>query len=202
MINNLSIITPDMQEMGIPDLSTPEGQAAIEEHLEGVQLLILDNLSSLCRKGKENEAESWLPVQEWLLNLRKRGISVLMVHHAGKTGAQRGTSKREDLLDTVITMKRPHDYDASQGARFEVYYEKSRGFFGDDARPFEAQLMGDDWVVKELEDSLLGRVQELKAGGLTQREIAAEVGCSPAKVNRLLKQKETKKEPNIYGNEV
>ena len=187
----LKIITPDMQEFGIPDLATGEGQEAIEQHLEGVELLILDNLSSLCRRGKENEAESWLPVQEWLLSLRKRGISVLLVHHAGKTGAQRGTSKREDLLDTVITLKRPSDYESNQGARFEVHYEKARGFYGDAATPFEAHLQGDDnnqyWAVKDIEDSLLERVKELQSSGLKQREIASEVGCSPAKVNRLLK---------------
>ena len=66
--------------------------------------MILDNLSALCVSGKENEGESWLPVQRWALRLRQRGISVLFVHHAGKGGAQRGTSRREDLLDVVINL--------------------------------------------------------------------------------------------------
>jgi putative DNA primase/helicase len=187
----LRIITPDWQESGIPDLATVEGQAAIEQHLQRVELLILDNLSSLCRSGKENEAESWMPVQEWMLSLRKRGISVLLVHHAGKTGAQRGTSKREDLLDSVIALKRPADYETSQGARFEIHYEKARGFQGEDAKPFEAHLTGDAtnlrWEVKDTGDSLKLRVLELKKEGLSQRDIAVEAGCSPAKVNRILK---------------
>jgi len=189
---HLKIITPDMQEFGIADLATAEGQIAIEQHLYGVELLILDNLSSLCRSGKENEAESWLPIQEWLLKLRRRGISVLLVHHAGKAGNQRGTSKREDLLDTVITLKRPSDYETTQGARFEVHYEKARGFYGDVATPFEAHLQNDDdgkqfWAVKDLEDRLLERIIELKKEGLTQRTIAIDVGCSASTVNRLLK---------------
>ncbi|MDH3738445.1 MAG: AAA family ATPase, partial [Alphaproteobacteria bacterium] len=70
------LITPDMQEEGIPDLSTDEGQAAIEDHLEGVSLVVVDNLSTLCRYGRENEAESWEPMQQWLLNLRRRGMCV------------------------------------------------------------------------------------------------------------------------------
>ena len=187
----LHIITPDWQESGIPDLATAEGQAAIEQHLQGVELLILDNLSSLCRSGKENEAESWMPVQEWMLSLRKRGISVMLVHHAGKTGAQRGTSKREDLLDSVIALKRPADYEASQGARFEIHYEKARGFHGEEAKPFEAHLTGDDtnlrWEVKDMAGNLKERVLELKKEGLSQRGIAVEAGCSLTKVNRILK---------------
>jgi putative DNA primase/helicase len=189
--DHLRIITPDQQEFGIPDLATVEGQQAIEQHLEGVELLILDNLSSLCRSGKENEAESWLPVQEWMLSLRKRGISVLLIHHAGKAGAQRGTSKREDLLDTIITLKRPANYESSQGARFEVHYEKARGFHGDDARPFEALLESTDanqqWQVKDMEDSLLEQIKMLSAEGLSQRDIAKEANCSLSMVNRLLK---------------
>ena len=69
----LRIITPDLQERGIPDIGSEDGQAAIEEHLDGVELVILDNLSTLARIGKENESESWLPIQEWVLGLRRRG---------------------------------------------------------------------------------------------------------------------------------
>ena len=57
--------------------------------------MVIDNLSTLCRYGRENESESWGPVQEWILGLRRRGLSVLLVHHAGKGGTQRGTSRRE-----------------------------------------------------------------------------------------------------------
>jgi hypothetical protein len=78
--------------------------------LNDFDLIVLDNLSTLVRSGRENESESWLPVQEWALQLRKRGKSILFVHHAGKTGQQRGTSKKEDVLDTVISLKRPKDY--------------------------------------------------------------------------------------------
>jgi hypothetical protein len=41
-------------------------------------------------------------------------------------GRQRGTSRREDALDTVIALRRPDDYSPEQGARFEVHFEKLR----------------------------------------------------------------------------
>jgi putative DNA primase/helicase len=73
-----------------------------------------------------------------ILDLRRRGVAV--VHHAGVNGRQRGTSRREDTLDTVIALRRPSDYLATQGARFEVHFEKGRGLFWPEAKPFEANL--------------------------------------------------------------
>jgi RimJ/RimL family protein N-acetyltransferase len=67
-------------------------------------------LSALCRVSEENEAGDWVPIQSWILSLRRRGITVLLLHHAGKSGAQRGTLRREDLLDVVIKLKHPADY--------------------------------------------------------------------------------------------
>jgi putative DNA primase/helicase len=169
----------------------PEGQRAIEEHLEGVELLILDNLSTLCRSGKENEAESWQPIQDWLLSLRRRGLSVLLLHHGGKSGTQRGTSKREDILDTVICLKRPADYDPEEGARFEVHYEKARGLYGQAAAPFEAKLAVVDgalvWTCTDIETAVTERVAELLLEGRSQRAIARELDISLGAVNAHVK---------------
>ena len=107
----------------------------------GVDLVIFDNLSTLCTNGSESASDAWVPMQNWLLELRRQGIAVLLVHHAGTNGRQRGTSRREDALDTVIALRRPEDYSPEQGARFEVHFEKLRNRVdGDGAVPFEAKL--------------------------------------------------------------
>ena len=187
----LRIITPDLQDQPIPDLSVPENQAALDAMLGDTQLLVLDNLSTLCRYGRENEAESWLPVQEWALALRRRGVSVLFVHHAGKGGAQRGTSRREDVLDTVICLRHPDDYSPTEGARFEVHFEKARGLHGDDAKPFEAKLEVRDgaalWTMRDIEDAELARAIDLFSEGYSVRDTAAEMGISRSKAGRLRK---------------
>lgn len=194
--DNLLIITPDLQDKGISDLSTLEGQQFVEEHLKGVKLLILDNYSALCRGGRENESESWSPLQEWFLTLRRRGISVLLIHHSNKSGAQRGTSRKEDILDTVITLRKPENYDPREGARFEIHYEKARGFYGEDAAPFEANLREENgqflWHIQEIKDPQLDKLIELKKNGLSQRNIAEEIGMSPATINRRLKEAKEK----------
>ena len=83
------IITPDLQGDFMPDLSTIAGQESIRQYTEWADLIIVDNISTLGGSGKENEAESWIPLQQWALALRKQGKSVLFIHHAGKNGMQR-----------------------------------------------------------------------------------------------------------------
>lgn len=180
------LVSPDMQERGF-NLATEEGRKRLEPLLESTELVVVDNISTLASFGRENESESWLPLQEWALDLRRRGISVLFIHHAGKGGGQRGTSRREDVLDTVIALRRPKDYDPRNGAQFEVHFEKARGLMGEDAAPFCAQLTEDGWTMQKLDAVREGQILALKAEGLSQREIAVELGTSAATVNRTLK---------------
>ena len=187
----LNIITPDLQEFGMPNLCTEEGQEMVESHItDDIDLIIVDNLSTLARGGRENDAESWEPVQIWALGQRARGKSVLFIHHSGKGGLQRGTSRREDVLDTVISLRRPQDYDPKDGAVFEVHFEKSRGIHGEDVEPFEAKLTTDEhgrqsWVMQTLEESNLQRVGKLLSEGLKQQEIKTELGLSKGYVSKL-----------------
>lgn len=186
----LTLITPDLQEWGTPDLSTPEGQFEIEPYLSDVELIIIDNLSTLCRSYEENKADSWLSVQEWALRMRAQGRSVLFIHHAGKGGQQRGTSRKEDVLDSVLMLRQPKDYSPEQGAAFECHFEKSRGAYGDSVQPFEARLTADasgrqTWVTATIEDSNVIRVADLLREGYSQQDIAAELELSKGYVSKL-----------------
>ena len=155
----------------MPDLSTKEGRSSLEGWIHDSDLIIIDNESTLFRSGVENEAESWRPVQDWALELRRRGKSVLFIHHAGKGGQQRGTSKREDTLDTVILLKHPQGYCSDQGAHFEVNFEKTRHFAGEDAAPFRVHLSEQEdglwsWDIEEIPaDSELVAVAEARKRG-------------------------------------
>jgi putative DNA primase/helicase len=181
------VLAADLCEFGIPDIATREGQGELEPHLLDAELIIVDNISTICRSGKENESESWGMVQDWALQQRRAGRSVLFVHHAGKGGEQRGTSKREDVMDSVIKLSLPDDYSPADGARFVVTFTKSRGFIGPDSEPFEAALRDGEWSTRAIENDLAARAAEMAADGMKQRAIGAELGCSAAKVNRLIK---------------
>jgi putative DNA primase/helicase len=166
------LLTADRTD--IPNLATDAGQRAIDPLLDGIDFLIIDNLSTLCWTGSDNDAGSWTAMQDWLLRLRRRGIAVLLVHHSGKGGQQRGTSRREDVLDTVIGLRRPEDYEPSEGARFEVHIEKSRAHVGDAGRPFEARLVptpdgqGLMWSTRDLSPTHLEQAAALFRSGITE----------------------------------
>lgn len=193
---NLLTLTPDAQDGALPDLATREGQDAIAALAEshGVELIVVDNISTLCRDGgAENEAESWRGPQAWALRMRRAGKSVLFVHHTGKNGAQRGSSKREDTLDVSIELKHPADYRPEEGARFEVHFVKYRNSgAADDAKALEARLEADGagrvvWTWRTVDDSTFDRVVGLSNEGLKPSEIASELGINKSTVSRHLK---------------
>jgi len=185
---NLRLITPDLQDRPMPDLSLKSGRDAIEEFIVDCDLIIIDNISSLFRSGVENDADSWQPAQDWALDLRRRGKSILFIHHAGKGGQQRGTSKKEDILDAVLCLKHPPNYRPDQGARFEVIFEKTRNFAGDAAMPFQVELCESDdgllsWKVEKADiDPEVLAVAEFTKKGHTIKEIMEKTGLTKAKV--------------------
>jgi putative DNA primase/helicase len=188
----LRFLCADLLDGPVPDLAVPDNQEWLERSW-GSQpdLLILDNLSALTGAARDNEADAWTPMQRWLLSLRRKGVSVLFVHHAGKGGQQRGTSRREDVLDTVIALRRPGDYSPREGARFEVHLEKARGPYGDAVAPFEAALVSEGaasrWTWKPLEDAQLARAATMFADKMSVRDVAEELGITKSTAGRLRK---------------
>jgi putative DNA primase/helicase len=187
---SLHIVTPDILSHGVPDLSTVSGQAALETVITpDIKLIVLDNLSCLCRTGQENRSESWLPVQEWCLKMRSQGKSILLVHHDGKTKEQRGTSKKEDLLDTVIQLTRPGGYHEPEGCVFEVHFRKARELHGDTVRPFEARLTLDKgkpavWTYRDIEESTRDKVRKLLDEGWQSKDISEELHITKSLVSK------------------
>ena len=187
------VLAADNIENGL-SIGSEAGQRAIDPLLSGVDLVILDNLSTLCTNGSESASDAWVPMQNWLLKLRRQGIAVLLVHHAGTNGRQRGTSRREDALDTVIALRRPEDYSPEQGARFEVHFEKLRNRVdGGAAVPFEARLGaisadendGVRWLDCDIRPPILKQAAALFQDGLSVREVAAALQISKTEAGRL-----------------
>jgi putative DNA primase/helicase len=187
------LLAADQTERGI-NLSSEEGQQELERHLDGIDLLILDNLSTLLASGSEGASDAWLPMQNWLLKLRRRGVAVLLIHHAGVNGRQRGTSRREDALDTVIALRRPTDYSPAQGARFEVHIEKARALVGDGAIPFEATVESFTteegrsairWLSCDLQPSIFDQAALLFQEGMSVRQVKVLLGISHGEAGRL-----------------
>jgi RecA-family ATPase len=78
-------------------------QRAISALLSPGDVLILDNLSALCRGVAENDNDQWEAILPWLLGLRNNRITTIIVHHAGRNGQMRGASRREDAAHWILS---------------------------------------------------------------------------------------------------
>jgi AAA domain/Homeodomain-like domain len=190
----LKFVTPDLQDRALPNLASRDGQQLMDKLINAdTELLMFDNLSCLISTGEENAAESWQPLQTWALDLRKRGRSSIFFHHSGRNGLQRGTSRREDVLDVIIALRRPAGYSPEDGCVFEVHFEKGRGLYGDAVKPFEASLnqLADGrltWTTRHLEKRIREQVMEMLADGMSQADIARELGVNRSTVSRHAKE--------------
>lgn len=190
----LRIVTPDIQQKAMPDLATSSGQAEIDSLINpDTALIVVDNLSCLVRSGgAENESESWTTVAEWALRHRRAGRAVMFVHHSGKGGAQRGTSRREDLLDVVIGLRRPSESGEQDGATFEIHFEKARSLVGEAISPIEATLQQDPlgeqcWAVQPVTSATKQQViDRWEIEGMTIIEVARELGINKSTAARHL----------------
>jgi hypothetical protein len=112
----------------------------------------------------------------------------LLVHHAGKSGGQRGTSKKEDLLDISIVLDRPKDYLPEQGAAFTAEFTKARHLKGNEAESLEIVLKGTEdkaeWTWRTVELSTFDRVVSLTNEGLKPSDIASELQIHKSTVSR------------------
>ena len=109
------------------NITLPEIQQAITERCirDGIKVVILDNLSTLASGMKENDSFEWEQVNNWLLQFRRHKIAVILVHHAGRNGEARGTSKREDAAFWVIALDDAKKHsDDKRGARFISRFTK------------------------------------------------------------------------------
>jgi hypothetical protein len=122
------------------------------------------------------------------------------VDHANKQGLQRGTSRREDMLDLVMAIRRPADYRPSEGARFELHFGKTRSLYGTAIDPIEARLTVDadgraQWSWSKAEAHEFDRVAALLRDGLNPNPVARELGISKSKAYRLRQQRSRRPRP-------
>lgn len=198
VVNNFRIMTPDLCKGQMPNIASPFGQDDFGPFLRDVDVIFIDNISSLSSGINENDAESWGPFKQWLLYVRKLGIAVVIIHHAGKNGQQRGTSSREDSLDVVLSLKPQKSTSIEEITRFNVHFEKARSIVGKDAKPFSLEMSiteaGINWqskplssdAVREKRDQRLDKVLKLAADGNTTRAIADATGIPRSTVQRML----------------
>src|SRR5262249_41639907 len=89
-------------------------------------LIILDNFSTLGEVADENAAASFNAIVQFLLGLKMQGVATMLVHHAGKSGDFRGSSKLSVTFETIIKLERLREEPEHGTAQFRVRYDKVR----------------------------------------------------------------------------
>lgn len=193
---NLHIYGCDFQEnAAMPDLANPNHWPAIDmaiQQMNGVDLIILDNIFTLYNCPDENAASNWQAFNRWSIQQRVAGRSVLWIHHTGKDADKggRGSSAIETLLDASMLLKRPQGYTATQGAVISVEYTKNRSRAGDDVAKFAIRLENIGAVLKWApvqgeEELVLETLKELLNRGMSVAQIIKETGLSQTQVYRI-----------------
>jgi hypothetical protein len=185
----LDFMVADLSIRSLPDLGYYEGQGRLQQAWGNPELVVLDNLSSLAG-FKSGDPDCWTELQRFLMAQRRAGRAMLVLHHANKTGGQRGTNRREDVLDLVMALRRPADWRSDEGARFEIHFDKARGLRGEAIEPIEARLHTDPlgvarWDWRPLHQSNLDRLVALMNEGLNAAQAGRELGLTVGASYRL-----------------
>jgi KaiC/GvpD/RAD55 family RecA-like ATPase len=190
---NLCILSRQFQnpEVRFPSITTPAGMHFYRERIERgkVDLVVLDNFSTLGEVEDENAAASFNSIQEFLLHLKTQNVATILIHHAGKSGDFRGSSKLAVTFDTIIQLEGQREKGAYNSAAFRVRWDKVR--IGGPKRvvreviarlteeqleqgEFGAKRVSAVWEYEAGELSLLDDLKERMIGGefINQKEIA------------------------------
>lgn len=173
------------------NLADPIQQDALKEHCleEEIDVLILDNLSTAFKGLNENESDSWEQVSPWLLELRRHGIAVVLVCHAGRNGNIRGTSRREDMAHWILSLEES-DTGQEEGHEFKTRFTKQRNCT-------DSEVPALAWTMKEGKDGmqittttidLKNQMIDLINGGMSSaKDLAEELGKSKGTISKWAK---------------
>lgn len=130
-----------------PKLGTPAGRARLEAVLDlhpETEVLFLDSLRILFGLGDENKSESWAPVNDFLLAMKRRGLTALCVHHNSRADNFNGHLSGATAFSQIVNLtERTEGEDAVEVTAMDWGYFKARSLTGVEKIPFGLRLEGD-----------------------------------------------------------
>lgn len=180
---------------------------------ERIDLVILDNLSTLAAFEDENAASSFNGPVDFLQRLKSIGTACILVHHTNKGGEEfRGSSRIATTFETLALLKAaaapPFIEDGqeddgesdSSASAFTLEWRKYRGRRDTSIQDKAIFILSVDtqgkaarWHVMDTESGMMLAMLEMVRSKQcpTQRELAEALGTSPATLSRM-KQKAIK----------
>lgn len=197
---NLTILAHQAQKPGVqfPDLANERGREAILRTAMqlGAELVVLDNFSTLVTVEEENKASSFNPVITLMQELKQHGVACMLIHHSrkgdGGVNSYRGTSKMGVIFNSILELNHPDGIRSTNGAAFELNWEKFRGRRDGTICPLRVCLEdGEDgspeWKYEVTEDGRMGelihRLRTLEYSN--QRDLGNSMGLEAYQVTRI-----------------
>tara|TARA_R110000851_G_scaffold101143_1_gene217175 strand:+ start:883 stop:2772 length:1890 start_codon:yes stop_codon:yes gene_type:complete len=159
----------------IPDIKDELGQRLILEEAKIIEtatgkrpIIVLDNLRSLSNY-KENDSDEFRLINSWLLALRAKRYTSLIVDHHGKAvgGGPRGTSTKTDNANLSILINSVREK-GNPNMVMKVAFDKARGLRPDETEEYEAVYdFHGGWIAQEArgtknDDDICKKIKETR----------------------------------------
>jgi DNA-binding CsgD family transcriptional regulator len=168
------------------------------------KLLILDSVTTLFGLTDENSNAEWnLKISPLLRDLRALGVAVILLHHSGKDSKRglRGASAMGAMAHNIFCLTNHTDKDIDEGEAwftltkdkqraggfqfksFAIHYYQNSAFTETYLEITEGGTRRADEALNDLQVRVIMRVVR---GGITQRQIADQLGCSQSNVSQAI----------------
>jgi hypothetical protein len=141
----LLFVSEMAQDGETPTFDTPAGLARVERFLDrhpDIEVLFIDSLRILFDLEDENTSPPWKPVNRFNLRMKKRGITVIGVHHNNNSDTFNGHNSGKTTWAQIINLTaRTEGADEAGVMAFDWSYVKSRSLRGKEKKPFGLQLI-------------------------------------------------------------
>jgi hypothetical protein len=178
---SLTLVSGDAQDTGLPDLSLESGRTAIDQLTTDADLVVIDGLSALVRKGR-GVGERWSALERWLRSLRRRHVAVLLVD-------AKEPKPILDVADAVLKVERPADGVREGDLRLQAKLLSSRPDLKDTRRfalRLDLRRNGAVWTYVDDVDHRAIVAYRLDRQDYSSREIARMLDVSPTTAWRLV----------------
>jgi hypothetical protein len=177
-------------EQSTMDVAEPHQQEAFLSLCldNGFKVVIMDNLSCLAPTVDENDSLDWSStLLSWVLRIRRHGITLIFIQHAGRNGQMRGHSKREDQANWIIKLNKVENIDTQEGAMFTSVFEKNRNAKKwPQVYEWQFKPVGNKTLVtfKQADVYVMFR-RNIEEGVHSNKELADKLGKQPADISKM-----------------
>lgn len=171
-----------------PSIFSAKDRIIVEDLLAAgrYEVLILDNISTLWPSSQEASSDRDAVLKNWFIDLNQNGTTVIALTHAGKGGDFLGDSSQIHILDSVLRLRRPLDYEREQQLRAEVKIEKLRHQCNDNKllQQFEISLDtaegGAQWLYRQSKHVQFRNVFDMFASGMKEMNVFQAMAGEPS----------------------